>query len=324
MKEISFIRNNIEKWQKTEQLLEDVSIASPDELADAYVDLTTDLSFAQTHYPNSRITIYLNNLSSSLHNSLYKNKKERWSRLVSFWTHEVPLTMYDNRKLLLVSFIIFCISAIIGIFSQLMDPEFCRVILGDAYVDTTLDNIAKGKPMDIYNMGDESEMFFEISSNNIFVSFRMFVFGILTSIMVGFQIFMNSIMLGCFETFFYQHGLLGQSLLAVFQHGTLEISALIISGASGLAMGNGWLFPDTYSRIVSFQRGAKRGLKIIVGTIPIFICAGFIEGFITRHTETPDIIRIAVIVLSLVFVIYYFIILPYQRHQQLIDNNYEG
>ena len=119
-------------------------------------------------------------------------------------------------------------------------------------------------------------------------------------------------MIGCFETFFCQHGLLGESFLAVFLHGTLEISAIVVAGAAGLALGNGWLFPGTYSRIVSFRRGARRGLKIVVGTVPIFIVAGFIEGFVTRHTELPYFIRFGFILLSLAFVIFYFIILP--RH----------
>lgn len=49
----------------------------PDQLADAYTDLTADLAFAQTHFPTSRITIYLNNLASALHNEIYRNKREK-------------------------------------------------------------------------------------------------------------------------------------------------------------------------------------------------------------------------------------------------------
>lgn len=302
-------------------MLDDLPSATPEELADMYIDLTSDLSFAQTHFPESRITAYLNNLSSALHNSIYQNKKEKWSRLLSFWSKEVPLVMYENRRLLLVSFAIFVISVVIGVVSQLMDPEFCRIILGNSYVDMTLKNIENGAPMAVYSGGDELPMFLGITLNNIGVSFRMFVLGIFTSIAVGFSIFQNSVLLGCFETFFWQHGLLFESFLAVFLHGTLEISAIIIAGAAGLAMGNGWLFPGTYSRIVSFRRGAKQGLKIIVGTIPVFICAGFIEGFVTRHTEIPDAIRLSVILLSLAFVIFYFVYLPYKRHNQTIKND---
>lgn len=314
MKEILFIRNNIDKWRSVEELIDNVNFEMPDRLAEAYIDLTADLAFAQTHYPHSRITIYLNNLSSSLHNELYRNKREKWSRVLTFWTQEVPDVMWKERRLLLISFLIFMVSVLIGVLSTLGDSSFPRLILGDGYMDMTLENIAKGKPMGVYGSEEESVMFLGITLNNIMVSFNIFVSGVLTSFMPGYQLFQNGIMVGCFDTFFYQHGLLGESLLATMLHGTLELSAIVVAGAAGLAMGNGWLFPGTYSRIVSFQRGAKRGMKIVVGTVPLFILAGFIESFITRHTEINDFVRLTVILLSLCFVIFYFIYLPYKRN----------
>ena len=310
MKEIVFLRNNISKWQRAEQVVEDMFWHTPDELADLYSDVAADLSFAQTHYPDSRITLYLNNLASALHNEIYKNKREKWSRLITFWTREVPQTMWEARRLLLVSLIISVVSALIGMVSQLADPEYCRIILGDYYVDMTLDNIARGEPMAVYDGGNETDMFLGITLNNVMVSFRMFALGLLTSVGTAWSLFQNLDMLGCFMTFFYQHDLLWESFLAVFLHGTLEISAIIIAGAAGLALGNGLLFPGTYSRMVSFRRGARRGLKIVVGTVPIFIVAGFIEGFVTRHTEIYDSVRLAIILLSLAFVLYYFVWLP--------------
>ena len=295
-------------------MIDNVNFEMPDRLAEAYIDLTADLAFAQTHYPHSRITIYLNNLSSSLHNELYRNKREKWSRVLTFWTQEVPDVMWKERRLLLISFLIFMVSVLIGVLSTLGDASFPRLILGDGYMDMTLENIAKGKPMGVYGSEEESVMFLGITLNNIMVSFNIFVSGVLTSFMPGYQLFQNGIMVGCFDTFFYQHGLLGESLLATMLHGTLELSAIVVAGAAGLAMGNGWLFPGTYSRIVSFQRGAKRGMKIVVGTVPLFILAGFIESFITRHTEINDFVRLTVILLSLCFVIFYFIYLPYKRN----------
>jgi uncharacterized membrane protein SpoIIM required for sporulation len=323
MKEINFLRNNIAKWEKAEKVIDDVFWHDPDELADVYTDLTTDLSFAQTHYPQSRITLYLNNLAVTIHNEIYRNKREKWSRVVTFWTREVPLNLWEGRKLLLASFIIMLVSVAVGIVSQLADPEFCRVILGDQYVDMTLNNIAKGHPMAVYSGGQETDMFLDITLNNVLVAFYTFLLGLLTSIGTGISLFQNSVMLGCFETFFAQHGLLGESLLAVMLHGTMEMSAIMVAGAAGLAMGNGWLFPGTYSRLVSFRRGAKRGLKIVVGTIPMFIIAGFIEGFVTRHTTIPDAVRLSVIFLSAAFVVFYVVILPRIRHhQQLISSTH--
>lgn len=294
-----------------ENVVDNVDKAAPDDIAEAYTELTGDLAFAQTHYPEKRVTLYLNALCAQLHNAIYQTRREKWSRLWKFWAREVPLTMWQSRRLLLASLLIAVVGVVVGAVSQMVDPEFCRVILGDSYVDMTLDNIARGAPMAVYDNEKPLPMFLGITINNVWVSFRIFASGLLTSFAVGAMLLQNLIMLGCFEVFFAQHGLLAESLLAVMLHGTLEISAIIIAGAAGLAVGNGWLMPGTYRRIDSFRLGCKRGLKIVVGTVPVFIVAGFIEGFVTRHTELPDGLRLGFIVLSLVFVVGYFVVLPY-------------
>lgn len=202
MKEVTFIRRNIEKWKETEKVVEQAAGLSPDQLADVYTDLTADLAFAQTHFPTSRITIYLNNLASALHNEIYRNKREKWSRIITFWTREVPQTMYDARRELLASFIIFIVSVLIGVISAANDPNFVRLILGNGYVDMTLDNIANGEPMAVYNGSDEVPMFLGITLNNVMVSFNCFAMGLLTSFGTGYMLLRNGIMIGAFQTFF--------------------------------------------------------------------------------------------------------------------------
>ena len=316
MKEVTFIRQNISKWRGAEIVVETAGDSDATELADTYIDVTSDLAFAQTHYPESKITVYLNNLASALHNEIYRSDRYRWSRLLTFWTDEVPRTMWEARRDLFLSFVIFVVSAFVGFLSQMLDPEFCRIILGDGYVDMTLQNIAEGEPMAVYNGDPEDAMFGMITLNNVKVSFITFVLGVFTSLGTGFILFQNGVMLGSFQTFFAQHGLLWQSALAVWLHGTLEISAIIVAGAAGIAMGNGWLFPGTYPRLTSFRRGARRGLRIVIGTVPVFVLAGFIESFLTRHTEWPDLLRLTIILSSLAFVTYYYIVLPKKKNDE--------
>lgn len=313
MKEILFIRRNIHKWRRIEHTIDTAHMQSPDDLAEVYVEVTSDLAFAQTHYPHSRITIYLNNLASALHNKIYRNKRERWGRIVTFWGTEVPLAVYGARRELLYSLVVFLTFVGIGVLSQLGDPDFARVIMGDRYVDMTLDNIARGEPMGVYGQGEEATMFLGITMNNVRVSFLCFASGLLTSFGTGWILFHNGVMVGAFQTFMAQQGYLGESVLAVWLHGTLEISAIVIAGGAGITMGNGWLFPGTYSRIESFRRSARRGVKIVVGTVPVFVVAGFIEGFFTRHTEWADGVRLSVILCSLAFIIFYYIYLPKKR-----------
>jgi uncharacterized membrane protein SpoIIM required for sporulation len=317
MKEVSFIRQNIEKWRSLEQVADHFADCHPNEIADAYMSVSTDLSFSRSHYPKSRITVYLNHLASALHNSLHKTKKEHLSRIRTFWMREIPEVMYRSRKELFLSFVVFLASVLAGTISAMNDDSFLRLILGDGYVDMTLENIKNGDPMGVYKRTSSVPMFLAITFNNIKVSFVIFVFGLLTGFGTGYVLFRNGVMLGAFQTFFFQQGAgLGfESALAVWCHGTFEISAIIIAGAAGLALGNGWFFPGTYPRIYAFRQGARRGLKIVAALMPVFIIAGFLESFVTRHTEFPTFIRISIILVSLACVIYYFLLLPYLRYK---------
>lgn len=310
MNEATFIKQNKNKWEDFEKLIKDGAHVKADNLAEVYIKITDDLAFSRTHFSQSQLTPYLNSLASEIHLSIYKNKKEDSSRFIDFWKTELPQVMSESLKYVLISFLIFTTSGLIGALSAAHDDTFVRLIMGDQYVNETLSNIDKGDPMAVYKQMGQTEMFLGITFNNIRVSFFVFVAGVFTSIASGYLLFSNGIMLGAFQYFFYQKGLLMTSVLTIWIHGTLEISAIIIAGAAGIIMGNGLLFPGTYSRLQSFKNGAKKGLKIIIGLIPVFILAGFLEGFITRMTGMPDLIKIAIILGSAVFIFIYFIFIP--------------
>ncbi|PHN99655.1 hypothetical protein CSC82_32910 [Rhodobacteraceae bacterium 4F10] len=183
-------------------------------------------------------------------------------------------------------------------------------MLGDGYVNMTLENIENGDPMAVYKKANEVDMFIGITINNIRVAMYAFVLGMLFSVGTLYIMMQNGIMLGSFLYFFYDKGLFWESSRTIWIHGTIEISVIVIAGCAGLVLGNGLLFPKTYSRLESFKRSMKDGLKIMVSTIPFFIVAGFLEGFVTRHTEMPDWLAILIIVTSLALIIFYYVIYP--------------
>lgn len=310
MKEIIFIKKNNERWKQFEQLLTKQKKSEPDLLANLFIQLTDDLSYARTYYPESTITKYLNELTFRAHLQIYKNKKEKKSRIKTYWKYEFPLLFHQNQKYFLFAFIIFFIAVAIGVLSTLFDDSFVRLILGDRYVNMTLHNIEQGDPLAVYKKMNEIEMFLGISLNNIYVSFLAFVFGIFLSVGTGYILFNNGVMVGSFITFFWQKGLFTDAMFTIWIHGTLEIFAIITAGAAGLMLGNSMLFPKTYSRINSFQRGVKNGLKTVIGLLPLFIVAAFFEGFITRYSKMPYIIRGFIIFGSLAWICWYFFIYP--------------
>lgn len=319
MREVTFLKKNADKWNEVEQFLISKDKTNPDKLADLFIELTDDLSYSRTFYPQSKTTQYLNSLTAKIHQSIYKSKKERKERFIQFWKFEAPLIFYKRRKEILVSFTIFVLAMLIGVVSSAGDSGFIRLIMGDSYVNMTLENIDKGDPMAVYKQMNGIDMFLGITFNNIRVSFIAFMFGLLISFGTVWILLSNGIMLGAFQYFFHIHDLLIESVLVIWIHGTLEISSIIIAGAAGITLGNSILFPGTFSRGQSFMIGAKEGLKMIVSLIPIFITAGFLESFVTRHTGMPVILSLLIILGSLFFVIWYFVIYP-----KKLTNKYEG
>ena len=281
-----------------------------DKLASLFIELTDDLSYSRTFYPESKTTQYLNSLTAKVHQSIYKNKKERKERFIQFWKYEGPLLFYKHRMKMIVSLSIFFLSMLIGVVSSAGDSGFVRLIMGDSYVNMTLENIDKGDPLAVYKQMNGVDMFLGITFNNIRVSFIAFMLGLLISFGTAWILMSNGIMLGAFQYFFHVHDLLFESILVIWIHGTLEISAIIIAGAAGLVLGNSILFPGTFSRRESLRRGAKDGLKIVVSLVPIFIMAGFLESFVTRYTEMPVPVSLTIIIGTLSFVIWYFFIYP--------------
>ena len=198
----------------------------------------------------------------------------------------------------------------IGALSSANDDTFVRLILGDDYINMTLENIDKDDPMAVYKSMNQTDMFLRITMNNIYVSFMAFTMGILIPIGTPYVLFRNGLMLGSFQYFFYEQGLFLDSFLTIWIHGTLEISAIVIAGAAGLVIANSIMFPGTFTRLDSFRQGAKKGLKIVIGLIPIFIVAGLLESFVTRYTGLPVFVKASIILISAFFIIYYFVIYP--------------
>ncbi|WP_108870147.1 stage II sporulation protein M [Aquimarina aquimarini] len=317
MREAAFVKQNKDKWLKFESVLVNNTQITPDELSNLYIEITDHLSYAQTFYPNSQTLSYLNGLASNAHQKIYKTKKEKKNRLYSFWVKEFPLEFYAYQKELLIAFLIATLFTIIGAYSSATDGAFARSILGDAYVNMTLENIANDDPMAVYKKMEETKMFLGITINNIRVALNCFILGVLFGIGTIYMLMRNFIMLGSFQYFFYEKGLLWDSARTIWIHGTIEISVIIIAGCAGLVVGNSILFPKTYTRLTSFVRGIKAGLKIVISTIPFFVIAGFLEGFVTRHTEMPDWLAVIIISGSLALILFYYVIYPKQLYNKL-------
>jgi uncharacterized membrane protein SpoIIM required for sporulation len=308
-----FIKKNIDKWKQYQYQ----PANDPDEMAGQFTELVNDLGYAKTFYPHSRVTQYLNGLASRIYLGIYRNKKEESSRILRFWKTELPMVVYRYRREILYSFLIFVLFALIASFSAAHDETFVRGVLGDDYVDMTEDNIARGDPFGVYKQENGLNMFAFIALHNVKAAFVMFIAGFLLGLGTIVCLFENGVTIGAFQYFFFARGLGWKSVLVIWIHGTLEISAFIVAGAAGLVLGNSILFPGTHKRLHSLRRGAKDGLKMMVGLVPIFIVAASLEGFVTRYSAMPIWLSLLILLGSLTFIIWYFVLYPVRLNKKM-------
>lgn len=311
MREVAFIKQNKEKWLSFEKAIFNNQFKDPDELANLYVHLINDLSFAQTYYPKSKTIGYLNQLAAKAFQKIYRTKREDTNRFLHFFQVEVPLLVYQYRRYVLYAFLVFFTFVGVGALSAAHDDTFVRLILGDSYVNMTLENIEKGDPVAVYKSGSNWGSFIGITLNNLNVGISSFIFGVFGGLGTGYYLLHNGIMLGAFQYMFQAEGVFWESVRGIWIHGAMEIFAIVIEGAAGFMLGASILFPKTYSRLDSFKRGVKDGVKIVISTFPFTIAAGFLEGFVTRYSNAMHNAASVFIILSTLSIIaFYYLIYP--------------
>lgn len=331
MKETSFIDQNKKKWNRFEQLYESKS-HDPEELSDLYMDITDDLSYAQTFYHRRTVRVYLNQLAQKVYTGVHKQKGESLKKFVTVWKTSLPLEIYRSRKNLLFALIAFVIYSAIGVVTTHIDPDFPRIVMGDFYVDNTLQNIQNGNPLGIYQYQpdifgnqverDHLESFISITTNNLKVAFLTFFLGFFFTFGTHLLMFSNGVMLGSFQYFFATKGLLVTSFLGIWIHGAFEISAIVIAAGAGITAGNGLLFPKSYTRLQSLQLSTKRGLKIMLSLVPFIIAAGFLESFVTmNYQELPNWSKWMLILLCFAIILFFYVFYPIyvaRKHPELV------
>ncbi len=285
--------------------------ANPDELTKLFVEITDDLSYSRTFYNKRSVRVYLNYLSQLVFLKVNKNKKVKISKFLRFFTFGLPIEFARSWKPMLLSLLVFFGALMVGILSTANDIEYATEIFGSRYIELTNENIKNGDPMAIYHQnGNSAWSSFRLTQHNTRIAAFTYTSGVFCGIPPIIIMIKNGIMLGAFHYYLYFKGVLSDAIWIVWIHGVLEISAIIIAGGAGILLGGGLLFPGTYTRLQSLRISAKRSFKIALSCLFILIISGFMEGSITRYTKMPMALKYSIVLGSLAFICFYFIVYP--------------
>lgn len=144
-------------------------------------------------------------------------------------------------------------------------------------------------------------------TNNIQVAFLAFAGGITFGILTVYVMVSNGIMVGALAGLFWHYGQSYAFWAYIVPHGVIELTAIFIAGGAGLLMGYKLFVPGPYSRVYQLKRQAKRSVQLLLGTIPLFVIAGVIEGFITPASFSLETKYIVACVTILALILYILI-----------------
>ena len=272
-------------WLRLEALLDQIqkhglkslTRSELQELGLLYRQAAADLSAVREDPTAQYYARSLNLLLARAHNTIYSGKKSSASGIIHFYRYTYPRVFQRNLPLVTLATVLFFAGALLGLILSLTRPEFISTVLPPHIIDS----------IDRHEMWTHSVVSVKpaassfIMTNNMTVAFLTFAAGISFGIFTVYLLFFNGIMLGVVGTACWLHNMSLSLWSFVLPHGVLELPAIFIAGGAGFRIAQGLLFPGLLPRRDALALAGTEAVRLLVGTIPILILAGTIEGFIS-------------------------------------------
>jgi uncharacterized membrane protein SpoIIM required for sporulation len=283
----SFVRSNRPRWQRLETMLGVIETRGPRktdrpflrELSALYRATTGDLAFAQTHFRDTTLLLFLHQLVARAHNQIYRPHRFSAQVATRFFLSEVPQAVRAHLQAVAWSAIIFLMGIALGLSAVQFDERAASIILPNSM----LNSIYSGQMWTggIFSVVPAPVASTALFTNNITVALIAFAGGLSFGLITAFLLFQNGFMLGVAFKLCADYGLLSALFAFIAGHGVLEISSIILAGGGGFAIANALLNPGTYSRVDALAQRGRSAVRMAVGCVPALVTAGCIEAFVS-------------------------------------------
>jgi len=247
------------------------------ELGQLYRTATSDLALAQRDFPRHSLTRYLNQLVGQAHPVIYRGEPLVARRLGEFYTRGFPQLYRELAPCILVAAILFFGASVLSYGVTLINSDAVNYVLSPRTIDAIESGKMWWKDLNSAN-GVGSAM---IMTNNLQVSFYAFAGGISFGLFTIMVLIMNGLSLGMTLGLMQVYGHAAPLLEFVIGHGVLELSEITMAGGSGLLIGYSILHPGLVSRRDALAVAAQKSIRLLLGSAPLLIVAGTIEGLIS-------------------------------------------
>jgi uncharacterized membrane protein SpoIIM required for sporulation len=258
-----------------------------------YQQAAADLARLRAGQPGSPLVPRLNDLVAQAHAIVYRPARTPLRSLGRFLWTGYPQAVWDLRRLVAAAALFQVVIAIGGFVWGVVDPATAGSFLPPGLRD------AGHRAHHAIPAGVMAPTSVAIWSHNIVVSFYDYAGGILFGIGTVYSLYFNSMLLGVLSGVENQHGANGLYWSLIIPHGVIELTAFTIAAAAGLSLADALIRarPQPRSQVLA-ERG-RRSVAVVLGTMPLLVVAGTIEGFVTP-SSLPITVKLAVAPISAV------------------------
>lgn len=290
-----FILRNQAGWARLEQLSSaartrrGLTPVEVEELVQLYQRTSTHLSHARTERADPALVVRLTRLVAGAGNVLYGARSRSAAGAARFFTTSFPAAVWHIRRMVVASALLLLVpAAVMAVWLANSDaaleasaPDAVR----QAYVEDDFEAY--------YSSSPAGQFATSVTVNNIQVSILAFAAGILVCVVTAYILAFNGANVGVAAGLFAAVGEQPKFWGLILPHGLLELSAVIVAGAAGLAIGWAIIAPGDRTRAEALAAEGRRSAVVVLGLMLAFIVAGTIEGFVTP-SGLPTAVRVAV------------------------------
>lgn len=282
-----FVAERQARWLQLEQLLRRLgkggirraSAADVERLGHLYRRATSDLAIARRDFPADHLVDYLNRLCARAHPLLYQRHPLRPWAIGDFYARWLPLTLRRLRGYLAAAAALTGAGVVAGWLAVALRPDVAAGLVPDSLFD----RMARGEvPTGTASLpGGPGLVASVIITNNIRVALVCFAGGLLLGIPTVLELVVNGWMLGTLAAAVHRDGFDVPFWSFIAPHGVVELSVVVIAGATGLAVGDALLRPGLQRRADRLSETARTAAGLAIGAASLLVVAGLVESFVS-------------------------------------------
>ena len=323
MKVAELIESRRENWRMLEQLCGELELSRARKVGAAqiarfsalYRAACADLALADAYQLPPTTVHYLHQLVGRAHNQLYRSQKfnfKAWRREMFV---DLPQRLYADRTLWLAMVIFWGIFAA-SMFLAYAMPRYGYHVLGSEAAEQ-LEEMYQDPPRGrAAGLGGTMAGFYV--NHNTGIGLQCFAMGLLFGIGGLIATVFNAAYLGAAFGYMLNVPQRENFLEFVTAHGPFELTAIVLSAASGMRLGFSLVDTGGLGRVASLRTAATLAMPAMGAAMLLFALAAVIEGFVSP-SSAPYEVKAGIAIASVVLMLLYLVGLGFPRRRRHAD-----